>query len=170
MIMNNYKKFLMGIQGYFTEATNGIQYRDVGIIGTDGTVRYMGIEFNNTFMSYASEQFRIDKNFYLAVGNGSETLTEDDYILASDISSSFTNLSYSTNLSVEGDEYKRTFTVSGTNNSGSEKTITRVAYYKAMYINQSTTAPILFAVCELSQAITVANGDSFAITLKWNDL
>lgn len=170
MIMNNYKKFLMGIQGYFAEGTGGVQNVDIGIVGTDGTARFMGVKFVDGFLNYASNQFRIDKNFYLAIGNGSETLTEDDYILASDISSSFTNLAYSTNLSVEGDEYKRTFTVSGTNNSGSEKTITRVAYYKVMYINQTTTAPILFAVCELSQSITVANGDSFAITLKWNDV
>lgn len=171
MVLKNYWRWLKAITEYNPGYSN--ESIDIGLIDISGTSALMalggtpldrvqrGVGLNRMLTSY----------FSVRVGSGTTEITSEDYALSNDITDSLSSLSYSLSQSSE-DGVSRTITVTGANLSGSEITISQAGYCKLISptYNQADWAYVMFAATTLAEPLTVANGDSFTITLEWNEM
>ena len=114
---------------------------------------------------------RMNYNYRIALGTGDNTYTGDEYCLANDISSSFSNLAYSyaSEVVTTGNtKLARTITVTGTNSSNESQTITELAYIKKIAYDATNFYEVLYAICTLDEPITVAAGANFTALFKWD--
>lgn len=109
-------------------------------------------------------------NLEAHIGSGDNTYTKDAYSLANDITECFSNIVLSRNYLVEDGEYKRLFTITGTNNTANTLTISEIGIVKTriMYGGYNEEKA-LFAVAQLAESITVATGEQFKVKVEWID-
>lgn len=182
MVLNNYKKWKMAIESYFRlwNSNSGTKdVMDIGMIDYGGRARNTAVAFNvqkvsdnQIYLIY--NQTRIDRDFSFVLGTGDAPITADDYCLHHDITDCFTNLVFNYNPALYDDQYERTFTISGVNNTANPYTISQVGYVKKL---QTVTGddwtnnffPFLMAVIPLDAPLTVQPHEGFSITVKWID-
>lgn len=118
----------------------------------------------------AMTQWNVFDNLEAHVGTGNNTYTKDAYALANDITEYFSNVVMSRNYVVEDGEYKRLFTITGTNSTGNTLTISEIGIVKTriMYGGYSEEKA-LFAIAQLAEPITVATGEQFKVKVEWID-
>lgn len=180
MVLNNYKKWKMGMESYFylwanQSGTKAVM--DLGMINYNGHANNTAVGFNvqalsSQNMNLAYDQLRIDKNFKFAIGAGDAPISADDYCLHDDITDCFTNLVFNYNPALYDDQLERTFTISGVNNTANPYTISQVGYVKGLQTTVEstwTTIDFLMAVIPLDAPLTVNPHEGFAITVKWID-
>lgn len=180
MVLNNYKKWKMGMESYFyiwnsSSVTKTIM--DLGMFDYNGHDRWTAIGFNTYMVAVDNynaiyDQTRIDKNFKFAIGAGDAPISADDYCLHDDITDCFTNLVFNYNPALYDDQLERTFTISGVNNTANPYTISQVGYVKGLQTTNDSTWTLrdfLMAVIPLDAPLTVQPHEGFAITVKWID-
>lgn len=164
MILKNYWRWLGACMKYANVEADRINVGLVDMTGTALTTTPFGKGSN----SYAPINQSFETKIFTRFGTGSTEPTSDDYALSSDVTSSFTGMTYSvatdtvTNL-------KRTITVNATNNTASDIEITQVGIGKQIYngYSDSDLKNVLFGVVTLSTPITVGAGDSATIVFEW---
>lgn len=107
------------------------------------------------------------QNVSFMFGSGNTTPTYTDYTLDTDITSSISNISYTTNFASSSEGAKTTYVISGTNNTNSSITISEIGLCKQFYQNTALQTSIMLAREVLDTSITVAAGDSFTLTFEW---
>ena len=171
MILNNYWKWLGASQRYpITGSTAGI---DVGLKDITGTACNLQVcnpyASNASWWSTLAETRRID-NCTLNIGIGNNTYTGDEYCLANDVTSSFSDLQFTAGFSYSSN-FTRLYTITGTNTSGNDMSITEIGIKKVIYDGssyQSTASKtIMLAIVQLDTPITVLNGETFTIAVEW---
>lgn len=127
---------------------------------TDGTGIYPNVLVDNNNLRTQNVSFMF--------GSGNTTPTYTDYTLDTDITSSISKISYTTNFASSSEGAKTTYVISGTNNTNSSITISEIGLCKNFYQNTSLQTYAVMLVREvLDTPITVAAGDSFVLTFEW---
>ena len=136
MILNNYWKWLDAIlKTYFYSESYNDPTTDIGMKDLSGNDAPISLASSSNETAWESRNF---ENGEMRFGSGTGSATADDYALATDITDSLSNISLSIS-SAGTNGLDRTFTVTGTNNSGSAITITQVGYAKTVKWYDSDT-------------------------------
>ena len=153
-------------------SSRSVRTYDFGIINTQGSkiTPYIYPTTNQTQQNNTLiKLYRSDMNYKIVVGGGNNTYIGDEYALANDITSNFSSMTYSLNLTKDTQGLYRQYTVTGTNNSGADQTITELGFVKSVPITASTYSDVLYLVSKLPEPLTVPAGSSFRAVLNWND-
>lgn len=180
MVLNNYKKWKMGMESYFyiwnsSSGTKAVM--DLGLVNIDGHANNTAVGFNTYMVATDNynviyDQVRIDKNFKFALGAGDAPISADDYCLHDDITNNFTNLVFNYNPALYDDQLERTFSISGINRANNPYTISQVGYVKGLQTTDTSMwnlTDFLMAVIPLDAPLNVNPHEGFAITVKWID-
>lgn len=181
MIFPNYYK-MMYIGSYWentiglvARSYSGDRYSKITVTNLSGNwfSPYVRANENNTTNARNTiiNVMRMNYNYRIALGTGDNTYTGDEYCLANDISSNFSNLAYSyaSEVVTTGNtKLERTITVTGTNSSNQSQTITELAYIKQVAYSATDFYEVLYAICTLDEPITVAAGANFTALFKWD--
>lgn len=108
------------------------------------------------------------------IGSGDTAVTADDYALANDVTSSFSNITISATRTIAIDEnglpyMTKQMTIGAVNNSGAAITVKEVGliYKDFHYTSGSYYCNVLLAREVLTTPVEVAAGDSFSIPMQW---
>lgn len=171
MILNNYWRWLEGCLKYPIYDEHAQVDTDVGMKNTSGeTAKIMYGSSGTTRNAYISANREISKDALIKIGIGDGEITENSYNVLDDITDSLDNVTFNYVSSTSPNGIRRVISISGTNNTGESVTITQVGFGKEInwVSNESYQYnDVLFIITELDNALTVANGDSFTITLEW---
>lgn len=143
----------------------------------------VGTNFNPAYFSYtqALNAFVTAARPFLQwtalVGTGTTEPTADDYVLESDVTSSFANVSTSVNYTTDEDgHFVATMTWAGTNTSGQDITITEIGARKPLYKSSTATVGVSDVTTTASQClmirhilqtpVTVEAGSGTSITIQ----
>ena len=171
MVLKNYY-----IWHYLVEARawDGIDVGNLGmknLRGIDIGSMYAGdSSLQSGSWKTAMTQWNRFDNLEAHIGSGNNTYTKDAYALANDITENFSNIVMSRNYVVEDGEYKRLFTITGTNSTGNTLTVSEIGIVKTriMYGGYNEEKA-LFAVAQLAEPITVGPGEQFKVKVEWID-
>ncbi len=167
MVLKNYWRWLTAMQKIPFYDGSAVTYETIGVVDITGaTPSIMTKTNNNASMMPPCAQNRVLTNCSLRLGNGTNTYSGDEYTLANDITSNFSNLQYSVGFEAS-DSAKRILTITGTNNTANDITITELGVVKTLYRDANTSYQVLMAIVVLSSAVTVLAGDSFTIVAEW---
>lgn len=153
-------------------SSQSVRTFDFGIINTQGNkiTPYIYPTANQTQQNNTLiKLYRSDMNYKIVVGGGNNTYIGDEYALANDITSNFSSLTYSLNLTKDTQGLYRQYTVTGTNNSETDQTITELGFVKSVPITASAYSDVLYLVSKLPAPLVVPAGSSFRAVLNWND-
>lgn len=143
---------------------------DIGMIAVDGQSCPIALRASsaNDVSGHIAPNHMLSTNLSVFVGSGTGDVTVDDYNIENDITDNISNLTFSYD-SMASDKIERTITITGTNNTGDTITINQVGIAKAIdYLPSSwTNKKVMFVKHQLTEALTVPNGDGFTITFKW---
>lgn len=188
MFLNNYWKIKSMYetypQTYHANKTETKGY-DVGVKKPDGTsAGYITAQMSDGGMTYTDWQNGIMKSLgiLLGVGNavklatGDYTISADDYTIGgTDVTSDFSGLSLSVTINASSGGEDIVCVIAGTYNGAESIEVTRVGITKDVYREDSATVnnnsspkhtPVLIVEHELTQSITLNNGDPLNIVLK----
>ena len=161
--------------GLVAGSYSGDRYSKITVADLSGNWFTPYVRANEVNLNYARNTIinvmRMNYNYRIALGTGNNSYTGDEYCLANDISSNFSNLAYSyvSEVVTTGNtKLERTITVTGTNSSNESQTITELAYIKQIAYDTSNFYEVLYAICTLDEPITVAAGDNFTALFKWD--
>jgi hypothetical protein len=187
MYLNNYWKYKLTLEKYFSIVTDG--YNTTGYASginkyTGESIGYMLCAFSrnkinngqanyNNPMCYQARGLCVEAG--VKFGAGDHTIDADDYnIGGTDITADFTSVTISVIPAVD-DGYTYDIIISATYN-GSGTTLKRVGVTKDVYCNSVQSqelnnlstykAPVLMISHELSEPITLNNGDPVNIIIK----
>lgn len=167
MILSNYWKWLDGIM---TSNPNSSEYydpsQDIGLKNMSGDTAYISLSTSNNERRYRNRNIR---DGAARLGSGSGEITASDYSMSDDCTSSISNLEYTVNSSGTDDGFNMTIAISGTNNSGSELTITEVGYCKFVSSEQDGDNNVLICKTKLNTPLTLPAGSNFLINIAWNE-
>ena len=167
IILGNYYKWHYLVEA---RAWAGDNIGDIGITRIDGyhiTATYAGS--SNTSGSWDTAHYNWNKFVYglaARIGIGNHTYTKDSYALAQDQTSNISSLTISRNFVVEGNKYKRIFTITGT--AKEDMTITEIGISKNV-CNTYDPYECLMAIAQLDTPITLTTGESFSVKIEWID-
>lgn len=159
MILSNYWKYRNSLD---TQAQDNNTVMN-GMVSVTGAASGIALGAEACLVNY-----KFDNSLSYKFGTGSNEYTSDAYALADDITSSIGNVSASFNSS-GADTLSRVISISGSNTSASEITITEVGIVKTVgeYGNMSKTNDIMMAICQLRTPVTVPANGTFQIPLNW---
>lgn len=165
MIVNNYWKWLSTIQKYGGESAAAIS---AGLVNTSGSqvTMYTGYDASSTAYVPARNTSLAYGLSYL-VGQGSEEITKESYMINSQITVSEKTVTMSPE--VDGN-IKRTFFLTG-RNGASAVTIKQVALVKTIQrdSNPNDTETVMFAAVNLDTPLSVPAYGTFSIALEWTE-
>lgn len=163
MILNNFWLWQKNIQEH---AGDGSLSRQSGFNDTSGTGRDVNFGALN---NYVVNNYSLTKDAIATFGESTTEPSATDYSLANDITSDIGSVSITYAFESSGN-VKRTIMISGTNTDTEAHTIRQVGIGKKMSAGGSDTKyDFLFAVCVLSNALTVPANSDFVITLEWTE-
>lgn len=174
MILKNYKALKCAIN----KKSQWQYYSCVGVVATDGTAIitiYQSYSSTQGIDGYNYGSLCLNRDITALIGTGTTEPTINDYQLENDISSSFSNLAISSNVSNNVGEtyaYERIITITGLNNTSDDITISEIGLQKNMQYANSTNATnkkVLLVRHLLDTPITVAPNETFSITLIWRE-
>lgn len=184
MFLNNYWKYKMGLDKNFGFNSSGYQTTgsNVGLKNYSGVSFYMFTKFSINEMTYANYYSEVPKQVQglsvgvaVKFGAGEQEGSVDDYAISgTDITSDFVSTTISSTPSVdEGFTYD--IVISAIYN-GSGTTLKRIGITKDVYGNTNSSVettnltgykiPVLMISHELSEPITLNNGDPVNIIMK----
>lgn len=174
MLLSNYIRLKEHIlNNVFTSIGSGNFYELLytpiyGINGTSYT------KLSHTSTTVVGANYTLHKNLLPRVGTGNTEVDADDYRLANDVTSSFSNLTASYNEVVSTDtdgipNAKIVFSIAGVNSSADSITIKEIGLCKniVFFASGNSQQKVLFVRHILDTPITVAAGDSFTLPLQW---
>ena len=173
MILNNYWKWLKANQNIsIYSSSNDLDIGLKDITGAAANVYWgdnSGSALNN-IRNGADPNRVLINDLSVRLGTGTSTISSSDYALANDITSSISDLT-SNLASVATNKLERIITVTGTNNTNADITITQVAICKGVSNDwsHSNLKIVMFAACNLNSPLTVESGESFAVTVNWTE-
>lgn len=107
----------------------------------------------------------------VVIGSGTTAPTPEDVALANDITSAISNFAYTVQTSADGASIKTVATITGTNTTGSDITISEIGIKKAFETARDGTQPVtkyaLIVRHLLDTPKTVPSGESFSLTFEW---
>lgn len=173
MILNNYWNWKSYIEKH-QMGNSGATTASIGLIDTSGSAATLWDgAANNGYMSThlgLLYNWAIKRDLSAQVGSGDTAVQASDYALATNITSSFSNVTATSSTSADGNKEKTIITISGANSSGSTKTIKEVGITAAVYTSSAqNTATIMLLRHVLDDPIEVANGQTFTVTITWEE-
>lgn len=168
MILSNYWKSFNIITDF-----NTTKLKNYGQVNTNGgTLTRTWINAQN---GVGNIRLRTD-NLAVRLGKGVGNITAQDYALFDDCTANIGNLAFvSAFSSADTDEgFSQLITITGTNNSSSDITLTEVGITKTFTVEVNiegvtTSAPVMLAKMLLDNPITVRAGGSFRIVVEWKE-
>ena len=162
----NYKAFIES-----QSITNGGEWTkvDIGLKGLSGsTVLFQKNRSDSAAQYYAVYgTLGIRSGLNVVVGTGIANPDISDYALGSDVTSSFSNTTISSNTGVDGASVKTVITLTGVNATDSPITITEYGITKAINSANSSTTPVLIIHELLPEPLVVPAGSSFSLPIEW---
>jgi hypothetical protein len=174
MILNNYWNWKSYIEKN-PMGNSGNTSTNIGLINTSGTSAQFGNgSANNGYMSThigLLYNWAIKRALSAVVGSSDTAVQATDYNLGNDITSSFSNVSVTTSTTADGNSEKTIVTVSGANSTGSAIIIKEMGITAFAYSTQGTGSgnTVLLIRHVLDTPLTVANGQTFTLTLTWTE-
>ena len=175
MVLGNYWRAMRILEN---TAGSGMVSADLGLTDITGTA--LGVidmaddGMNGSFREGAIANARLrTANMSIRLGKGTGDISADDYALFEDCTSDISSLLFSSSFNSTENGYSQVMIVTGTNNSGSELTITEAGICKTFqrFIDSNSdrpqSNPVLLAKMLLENPITVPAGGSFRIILEW---
>lgn len=111
------------------------------------------------------------KNLDVVVGTGTLAVDPANYQLDDDITSSLINVLTNVDVSVAEAGLHVAATISGTNTTGSNITISEIGIYKKVFSQiyevSTPTEKVLFIRHLLTSPKSVGNNETFSLTLEW---
>lgn len=166
MILNNYWNW----RAYMSSHTclSGLQssgnYFYIGTKSLDGSNMSVYI---STYCTGSQKNWSMtDLTSY--IGSGSTTPTVDDYAMEDDRTSSFTNVQRSFNIAADDNKVSIIHTITGTNATNSDITISEIGIVQPLYCYPSNSLVYTMFIHDiLEQPIVVPPGRSFSLTFEW---
>ena len=173
MILNNYWNWKSFIEKN-PMGNGGNANQDIGLLDLSGNhANFCYSSANNGYMSTHMGliyNWAIKRSLSARIGSGDTAVQASDYALATDITSNFSNVSVTSSTSADGNSEKTITTISGTNTSGSSKTIKEVGITGIVYWNPNSDEQTILLVRQiLNDPIEVANGQTFTVTITWEE-
>lgn len=179
MFLNNYFKWKTLVETEMLENSNNYNYKDInnGIKNVGGSTIYVGCDMHSNF--YANQMFklrdniRLDTSWKIKLGSGSTDYTGDEYNLPTDSTTAFSNLTYTWTENQDNGELEKVLTISGT--ATENTTINQIGYVKTLYcgngpnMNLDYQEDVLMSIIPLGQTYTFSSGQTFVLTLNWNE-
>ena len=169
MILNNYYKWLGANQRYSIQADATSQ--DVGLKAIDGENALMlcGNPYgNNSSWWGALAQTRSIDNCALCIGTGENTYESGDYCLVNDITANLSGVQYTKGYSYDNN-FTRLFTITFTNSTSSEITVTEIGIKKVIYSDPTRYKDVMMAIIQLDDPISVPVGATATVAVTWID-
>lgn len=116
------------------------------------------------------ENWSLNLNLSSHIGNGTTEPTDTDYVLSSDKTTQFSNISRSFNAMADGNSFKLVHTITGTNASNNTITISEIGITKNIYVTgypSNVFVEFLFVRSLLNEPIDVQPGRGVSITVEW---
>ena len=174
MILNNYWNLMAGMAG-ITPSFDRTANQQIGVRNmTNGNEIDVTVGWPTNFadvLPTMCQNWNPRANLSAVFGTGTTEPSATDYCLASNTMSNFSNINVTVNTSADGASISTVVTISATNTSGSAITITEVGITKAIEAASSGTEPVLIDSLMVRHLLdtpkTVANNESFTLTLEW---
>lgn len=174
MILNNYWNLMAGMAG-ITPGFDRTVNQQIGVRNmTNGDEIGVTVGWPTNFpgvLSTMCQNWNPRANLSAVFGSGTTEPSATDYQLASDTTANFSNINVTINTSADGASISTVVTISGTNVSGDSITITEVGIAKAIESANGGTEPALTDSLMVRHLLdtpkTVANNESFTLTLEW---
>lgn len=174
MILNNYWNLMAGMAGitpnFDRDVNQQIGVRDM-INGSEIGVTVGWLTQFPAVLPTMCQNWNPRANLSAVFGSGTTEPSATDYRLASDTTANFSNINVTTNTSADGASISTVVTISATNTSGSAITITEVGITKSIESANNGNEPVptnsLMVRHLLDTPKTVANNESFTLTLEW---
>lgn len=171
MFTSNYWNYKVFIES--RSIGNGVEWTrtDIGLKGLDGNTVLFLLQRSDSAAQYyyVYGTLGIRSGLGIVVGTGTSDPDITDYALSTDITSSLINTSVSSSTGIDGAGIKTVLSFTGTNNTGSDITITEYGITKAVNIGNSVTTPVLITHELLSNPLVVPTGSSFVLSVEWKD-
>ena len=163
MILNNFKKTLIGSILSVTSTAMGSGSNPTDTVFVDGTVD--NITQSNYWSNYQLGFNKISTTpesmySHIGVGSGNTAPTADDYNLENELTSLTCTSASMSNTS----EMSKQFTATFSNQTGEDVTVKEVGWFVSSYY--STTKTKLFERTVLDTPVTIPNGESRAFTVE----
>lgn len=174
MILNNYWNLMAGMAG-ITPNFSGTVNQQIGVRNmVDGSQIGVTVGWPTNFpdvLPTMCQNWNPRANLSAVFGAGTTEPSATDYRLASDTTANFSNIDVTVNTSADGASISTVVTISATNTSGDSITITEVGITKAIERASGGTESILINSLMVRHLLdtpkTVANNESFTLTLEW---
>ena len=174
MILNNYWNLMAGMASItpsFDRAVN----QQIGVRNmTNGNEIAVTVGWLAQFpavLPTMCQNWNPRANLSAVFGAGTTEPSPTDYRLASDVTANFSNINVTVNTSADGASISTVVTISATNTSGSPIEITEVGITKAIEMADNGNEPVLIDSLMVRHLLdtpkTVANNESFTLTLEW---
>ena len=173
MVLNNY--WLIKTYTEVNTMVSNTYNVTLGTIDMGGTNRSIYINVGTgsasaTFMNHAVPARCIKADLRAVLGTGTTAPQSNNYALETDVSSSFSDLSTSCSTSSDGSSEVTTITITGTNNTANDITISEIGLYKNLVYNSTGDTGAFLLVREvLAEPFTVLAGSTFTKTFTWTE-
>ena len=181
MILNNY----WNIKGF--TAINSLTYgavgfggEDLGLVDVDGNsaIFFCKVSSSYTYVDQnmvwnASKNFTNLYGLSVRVGSGNTVATAEDYALDDDVTSTISNFAFSANSAGTDGKTVLTITISGTNATGADITISEIGITRRVITSNNNQAlydkEVMLVREVLNSPLTVEDGKGFSYTFKWEE-
>ena len=177
MILNNYWNLASYMHSHNITFDNNV-WQNLGVknlSGSEITQIWANCSYSSSFAQFSvacakNHSLRLELDALL--GTGTTTPEASDYCLDNDITNNIANLSVTSNTGADEDGLKTIVTISGTNLTGNEITISEIGITKTIYYfdqqwTNVSSSKSLMARELLNNPITVPNGQGFTLTFEW---
>lgn len=177
MILTNYWNFAayMGTHNMTFDSNTSVDVGVKDLTGTAIAAVWVDVNFSAQYKQFAvatAKNYSLRSELSALVGSGTTAAQIDDYALADDITESISNLAVSSNTGADEEGLKTTITVTGTNLTGADITISEIGIAKPIYYFDQQWSEVksklsLFAREVLKNPVSVPDGQGFSITFEW---
>ena len=143
-----------------------------GLIDTNGNSCSIVLDapWQANYCSMAHNNYASRGEISFTLGSGTIAPTKTDYNLENDITSSFSNVTFTKSSVESSDDLAITYVITGTNNSANTLTISEIGYLKNIYYQASfNTDPVMMAREVLNEPLIVEPNQSFTINFVWTE-
>ena len=172
MILNNYWRLKHAIDtGIFRYANGWWAIENIGLIDVNGNSFDTVVSTDPSQYNYMVSNMQLKTNLSVKLGTGTRAESLTDYALANDITNNISSLNYSFATAYSGGKEITTCTITGSNNTGAEISISEIGLIKAIYRDGVATSYNYTMLCRavLDESIVVASGDGFTYTFLWEE-
>ena len=171
MLVSNFWNYKAFIESRNIDGGSSWNKADIGVFGLDGTnllfqlMKTDTYGYNYSVMAYLG----IKSGLGFVVGTGVTEPTVSDYSLTTDVTSTFTNRTFSCNTGSDGSSVKTILTWTGVNATSDPISLTEYGITKAINTGNASTTPALIMHELFPEPIVVPAGSGITIPIEWTE-